>query len=321
MKIIIYRVLLGIFMAITFEVFANEYPNKPIHIIIPFAPGGGADVLMRPLSVKLTELLGQPIILDNKPGANGNIGALFTAKSNPDGYTLLVGNSSIPISISLYPNLGYDPLKDLTPVSLITIAPSTLVTNPAFPVKSVSDLIRLAKAKPGVLNYGSAGSGSTPHLGMEMLGLATGTKFTHIPYKGSGPAVTALLGGEVDLLITNTSTILSQVQGKKLNPIAVTSLNRSPIMPDIPTIAESGYPNVITNEWYALFLPAKVPQVIVNQLNGEIVKIMATPVMQKRLLDIGAESRDDNPAQFAKFIAQESQAWGQRIRQLEIKPE
>jgi tripartite-type tricarboxylate transporter receptor subunit TctC len=213
---------------------AQEYPSKPIHIVIPFAPGGGADVLMRPLSKKLNEISGQPIILDNKPGANGNIGAQFTSKATSDGYTLLVGNSSIPISVNLYRNLGYDPLKDLTMISLITMAPSTLVTNPNFPVKTVSDLIRIAKEKPGKINYGSAGSGSTPHLGMEMLGLATGTKFTHIPYKGSGPAVTALLGGEVDVLITNTSTILSQVQAKKLNPIAVTSLQRSPIMPTYP---------------------------------------------------------------------------------------
>lgn len=318
MKIIICRVLLGFLMAMTLVVVADEYPSKPIHIVIPFAPGGGADVLMRPLSVKLTELLGQPVILDNKPGANGNIGALFTAKSNPDGYTLLVGNSSIPISISLYPNLGFDPLKDLSTVSLITMAPSTLVTNTAFPVKNVSELIRLAKAKPGVLNYGSAGSGSTPHLGMEMLGLATGTKFTHIPYKGSGPAVIALLGGEVDLLITNTSTILSQVQAKKLNPIAVTSLNRSPIMPDVPTIAET-IPGFEVKTWYGLFGPANLPKDIVKKLNAAITEAIRTPEIKEQLIRSGYEPQTTSPEGFMQLMKEDAITWGKVVKASNIQ--
>ena len=299
---------------------AQEYPSKPIHIVVPFAPGGGADVLMRPLSKKLNEILGQPIILDNKPGANGNIGAQFTSKSNPDGYTLLVGNSSIPISVSLYKNLGYDPLKDLTMISLITMAPSTLVTNPAFPVKTVSDLIKIAKEQPGKLNYGSAGTGSTPHLGMEMLGLATGTKFTHIPYKGSGPAVTALLGGEVDVLITNTSTILSQVQGKRLNPIAVTSLVRSPIMPNIPTIAET-VPNFEVKTWYGLFGPANLPKEVINKLNAAIAEAIKTPEVKEQLIRSGYEPETTTPEGFYQMMKEDIIAWGKVVKSSGVQAE
>ncbi len=313
MKKIIYSIFLGFSILTTGITNAEDYPTKPIHIVIPFPPGGGADVLMRPLSKKLNEILGQPIILDNKPGANGNIGALFTAKSSPDGYTLLVGNSSIPISVSLYRNLGYNPLKDLTMVSLITIAPSTLVTNPTFPAKNVSDLIRLAKAQPGKINYGSAGSGSTPHLGMEMLGLATGAKFTHIPYKGSGPAVTALLGNEVDVLITNTSTILSQVQAKKLNPIAVTSLNRSPIMPDLPTIAET-VPGFEVKTWYGLFGPANLPKEIVNKLNAAIVEAIRTPEIKEQLIRSGYEPETTTPVGFLQLMKDDVVSWGKVVK-------
>jgi len=313
MKKNIYCIFLGFSILTSSITNAEDYPTKPIHIVIPFPPGGGADVLMRPLSKKLNEILGQPIILDNKPGANGNIGALFTAKSSADGYTLLVGNSSIPISVSLYRNLGYSPLKDLTMVSLITIAPSTLVTNPMFPAKNVSDLIRLAKAQPGKINYGSAGSGSTPHLGMEMLGLATGAKFTHIPYKGSGPAVTALLGNEVDVLITNTSTILSQVQAKKLNPIAVTSLNRSPIMPDLPTIAEI-VPGFEVKTWYGLFGPANLPKEIVNKLNAAIVEAIRTPEIKEQLIRSGYEPETTTPEGFLQLMKDDVVSWGKVVK-------
>jgi tripartite-type tricarboxylate transporter receptor subunit TctC len=262
---------------------------------------------------KLNEILGQPIILDSKPGANGNIGAQFTSKANPDGYTLLVGNSSIPISVSLYRNLGYDPLKDLTMISLITMAPSTLVTNPSYPVKTVSDLIKLAKENPGKINYGSAGSGSTPHLGMEMLGLATGTKFTHIPYKGSGPAVTALLGGEVDVLITNTSTIMSQVQSKRLNPVAVTSLQRSPIMPNIPTISET-VPNFEVKTWYGLFGPANLPKEIVNKLNAAIAEAIRSPEIKEQLIRSGYEPETTSPEGFNQLMKDDVVAWGKVVK-------
>ena len=214
--------------------FADEYPSKPIRIIVPFPPGGGADVLMRPLSKKLTELLGQPIILDNKPGANGNIGADYVAKAAPDGYTLLIGNSSLSISTALYSQLSFDPVKDLAPIALLVNTPSLLVANPKFKAKNISELIEYAKQNPGKINYSSAGIGSTPHLGMEVLGLATGTKFTHIPYKGSGPAVAALLANEVDVQITNTSTVLPQVQAGKLTPLGTTTLKRTPILASVP---------------------------------------------------------------------------------------
>ena len=313
MKSLIYYSILSLSMVSFGMLKAQEYPLKPIHIVIPFAPGGGADVLMRPLSKKLNEILGQPIVLDSKPGANGNIGAQFTSKANPDGYTLLVGNSSIPISVSLYRNLGYDPLKDLTMISLITMAPSTLVTNTTYPVKTVSDLIKLAKENPGKINYGSAGSGSTPHLGMEMLGLATGTKFTHIPYKGAGPAVTALLGGEVDVLITNTSTILSQVQAKRLNPIAVTSAQRSPIMPNIPTISET-VPNFEIKTWYGLFGPANLPKEVINKLNAAVAEAVRSPEIKEQLIRSGYEPETTTPDGFNQLMKEDIVAWGKAVK-------
>jgi len=313
MKSLIYYSILSLSMVSFSMLKAQEYPAKPIHIVIPFAPGGGADVLMRPLSKKLNEILGQPIVLDSKPGANGNIGAQFTSKANPDGYTLLVGNSSIPISVSLYRNLGYDPLKDLTMISLITMAPSTLVTNTTYPVKTVSDLIKLAKENPGKINYGSAGSGSTPHLGMEMLGLATGTKFTHIPYKGAGPAVTALLGGEVDVLITNTSTILSQVQAKRLNPIAVTSAQRSPIMPNIPTISET-VPNFEIKTWYGLFGPANLPKEVINKLNAAVAEAVRSPEIKEQLIRSGYEPETTTPDGFNQLMKEDIVAWGKAVK-------
>lgn len=313
MKIIKIGVLLLLGLILGMSAHAQEYPNKPIHIIVPFPPGGGADVLMRPLSKKLSELLGQPIILDNKPGANGNIGAIFTAKSAPDGYTLLVGNSSIPISVSLYSNLGYDPMKDLTMVGLMTIAPSTLASNPLFMAKTIPELISQAKANPGKINYGSAGSGSTPHLGMEMFSLATGTKFTHIPYKGSGPAVTAALGGEVDILITNTSTILSQVQAKKLNPIAVTSLKRSPILPDVPAIAET-LPGFEVRTWYGLFGPGNLPKEIIIKLNTAIVQAINTPEIKAQLIKSGYEPETTSSDEFVQLMKDDIVSWGKVVK-------
>ena len=300
--------------------FADEYPSKPIRIIVPFPPGGGADVLMRPLSKKLTELLGQPIILDNKPGANGNIGADYVAKAAPDGYTLLIGNSSLSISTALYSQLSFDPVKDLAPIALLVNTPSLLVANPKFKAKNISELIEYAKQNPGKINYSSAGIGSTPHLGMEVLGLATGTKFTHIPYKGSGPAVAALLANEVDVQITNTSTVLPQVQAGKLTPLGTITLKRTPILASVPSISET-IPGFELNTWYGLLGPAGLPKGIIQRLNQAFTNCLNTPEIKQQLISMAYDPDPSSPEAFSALIKKDNIYWANIIKTTGIKAE
>ena len=300
--------------------FADEYPSKPIRIIVPFPPGGGADVLMRPLSKKLTELLGQPIVLDNKPGANGNIGADYVAKAAPDGYTLLIGNSSLSISTALYSQLSFDPVKDLAPIALLVNTPSLLVANPKFKAKNISELIEYAKQNPGKINYSSAGIGSTPHLGMEVLGLATGTKFTHIPYKGSGPAVAALLANEVDVQITNTSTVLPQVQAGKLTPLGTTTLKRTPILASVPSISET-IPGFELNTWYGLLGPAGLPKGIIQRLNQAFTNCLNTPEIKQQLISMAYDPDPSSPEAFSALIKKDNIYWANIIKTTGIKAE
>ena len=299
---------------------AEEYPLKPIRIVIPFPPGGGADVLLRPLSKKLSEILGQPIVLDNRPGANGNIGAEIVAKSIADGYTLLVGNSSIPISVALYSRLNYDPLKELTPITLLANTPSLLVVNPQFKARTVSELIALAKKAPGQINYGSAGIGSTPHLGMEMLGLATGTKFTHVPYKGSGPTVRAILGGEIDALIINTATILPQVQAGTLIPLGTTTSNRSALLPTVPTIGET-VAGFELNTWYGLFGPAGLPAPIIAKLNNAFAQALNAPEIRQQLISMAYEPAPSTPEAFSKLLRSDVVMWTKTIKSIGVTAE
>ncbi len=300
--------------------FAQEFPSKPIKIVIPFPPGGGADVLMRPLSKKLSELLGQPIILDNKPGANGNIGADFVAKSLPDGYTLLLGNSSLPISTALYSQLSFDPAKDLTPVAMMVNTPSVLVANPKFKAKNISELIAIAKEDPRKINYSSAGIGSTPHLGMEVLGIATGTQFTHIPYKGGGPAVSALLANEVDILITNTSTVLSQIQAGKLTPLGTTTLKRSPVLSAVPSISET-VPGYELNTWYGIFGPAGLPKSVAQRLNQAFIQCLNSPEIKQQLIALAYDPDPGSAEVLAALLKKDSAYWANVIKITGIKAE
>ena len=275
---------------------------------------------MRPLSKKLTELLGQPIILDNKPGANGNIGADYVAKAAPDGYTLLIGNSSLSISTALYSQLSFDPVKDLAPIALLVNTPSLLVANPKFKAKNISELIEYAKQNPGKINYSSAGIGSTPHLGMEVLGLATGTKFTHIPYKGSGPAVAALLANEVDVQITNTSTVLPQVQAGKLTPLGTTTLNRTPILASVPSISET-IPGFELNTWYGLLGPAGLPKGIIQRLNQAFTNCLNTPEIKQQLISMAYDPDPSSPEAFSALIKKDNIYWANIIKTTGIKAE
>jgi tripartite-type tricarboxylate transporter receptor subunit TctC len=299
---------------------AQEFPSKPIKIVIPFPPGGGADVLMRPLSKKLSELLGQPIILDNKPGANGNIGADFVAKSLPDGYILLLGNSSLPISTALYSQMSFDPAKDLTPIAMMVNTPSVLVANPKFKAKSISELIAIAKEDPKKINYSSAGIGSTPHLGMEVLGIATGTQFTHIPYKGGGPAVSALLANEVDILITNTSTVLAQIQAGKLTPLGTTTLKRSPVLSSLPSISET-VPGFELNTWYGIFGPAGMPKSVALRLNQAFIQCLNSPEIKQQLIALAYDPDPGSAEVLAALLKKDSAYWANVIKITGIKAE
>jgi tripartite-type tricarboxylate transporter receptor subunit TctC len=300
--------------------FAQEYPIKPIKIVIPFPPGGGADVLMRPLSKKLSDLLGQTVILDNKPGANGNIGADYVAKSAPDGYTLLLGNSSLPISNALYSQLSFDPIKDLTPIAVMVNTPSVLVANPKFGAKTIPELIALAKQDPGKINYSSAGIGSTPHLGMEVLGIATGTKYTHIPYKGGGPAVAAVLANEVDVLITNTSTVLAQIQAGKLVPLGSTTLKRTPVLSSVPSISET-VPGFELNTWYGIFGPAGVPKSIVQRVNQAFIQCLNSPEIKQQLIALAYDPDPGSAEALAALLKKDNAYWANVIKITGIKAE
>jgi tripartite-type tricarboxylate transporter receptor subunit TctC len=311
---------LGACAAIAFPTFAQTYPAQPIRVIVGFQAGGGVDMSARAAGKYLTESLGQSIIVDNKPGAAGNIGANFVAKAAADGYTLLMSNSTIAIP-SLFANLPFDVSKDFDPISLVAIGPSVLAVHPSVPVNSVKELIALAKSSPKQLIYGSGGIGNITHLEMELFNAMVGTKMVHVPYKGSAPSVIGLVGGEVQMIFTSIPSALSQIRAGKIKAIGVSILHRSSALPDVPTIDEAGLSGYDAATWYGLFAPAGTSRNILGTLGKEVVKIMSVPEIKERFASDGFEPVGSGPAEFSKFLQSELVKWAKAVTMAGIKPE
>jgi tripartite-type tricarboxylate transporter receptor subunit TctC len=302
--------------------YAQSYPTKPVRLVVPFGAGGAPDLVARVMSPRLQESLGQPIVVDNRAGAAGILGMEIVAKSPPDGHTLVVGSAG-PVAIvpSLYRKLSYDVARDFAPISMVTAIPFLLVVHPSLPVKTVKDLVALAKAKPGQLNFGSPGTGSTTHLATELLKSATGMKITHVPYKGVAAAATDLISGQVQILSGDLNTMLPQVKSGRMRAIAVTSARRSSLLPEIPSVAESGVPGFDASGWIGLLAPAATPAAIIQRVNGIVVKALATPETRSRLSALGGEVSASTPEQFAAFIRSETAKYGKVIKSAGIEGE
>lgn len=300
----------------------QAYPSKPIRLVVPFPPGGAVDFYARVVQQPLSELLGQQIVIDNKAGASGMVGAEAVAKAPADGYTLLLGNiASLAINVGIYAKMPYDPLRDFTPVVRTVDVNYVLVVHPSVPAKSVTELVAYAKANPGKLSYGSAGSGSLPHLGTELFKAQTGTDLLHVPYKGGGPMVTDLLGGNVQVAIADQANLMPHVHSGKLRALAVATSKRSPNAPDLPTIAETGLAGYEATAWQGLVGPAGLPPEIVRRLNDAFNQAMAMPAVREKLIGGGLEPVGGTPEQFGRFIASEIVKWTKIAKDVGAKAE
>jgi len=293
----------------------SSYPNKPIRMLVPYPPGGPTDVLGRIVAQKLSESLGQQVVVENRPGASGMIGSELVAKAAPDGYTLLTNASIHVINPSLYPKMNFDALRDFAPVALIAQVPLILVVNPALPAKSVAELIALAKAEPNRLNFGSSGNAAAPHLAGESFKIATGVQMQHVPYKGSAPALTDLIGGQVQLIFDSMPSAMPHVKSGKVRALAVTTAKRSATVPELPTVAESGVPGFDISTWYGVWAPAGTPRDIVNKISLEIAKALKQPAVRERLAALGAEPVGNTPEEFAAYCQAELAKWSKIVRE------
>jgi tripartite-type tricarboxylate transporter receptor subunit TctC len=297
-----------------------SYPSKPVRIIASQAPGGGIDAVCRIVAPKLSEALGQTVIVDNRPGANGSVAGELTAKAPPDGYTLVLSSPLISLSPSLYSKLNYEQ-KDLAPVSQVAIIQNVMLVHPSVPAKTLKDLVQIARANPGKLNYGSGGVGTTTHLAPELFMSMTKTKLVHVPYKGSGLALIGLISGQVDVLVMAVPAAEPQIKAGKARALAIVSEKRASPLPNVPTAKEEGFPNFVVDIWYGILAPAHTPQPIVSRLNSEINKALATPDLKERLLGAGIQPAGGTPEQFASFIRSETQRYAIVIKDAGIKPE
>ena len=296
--------------------FAQPYPSKPVKIIVPYPPGGTSDILARSVGQKLTEALGQPVVVENKPGATGNIGADFVAKSPPDGYTLLLADiGSLAISPSVFATLPFDPVKDFAPVIMVAYSPHLLAVHPSVSAKDVKDLIALAKAKPNSLNFAVSGIGGANHLAGIEFAMRSAIQWTYIPYKGGSQAITDVMGGQAQVLFNGMLATYPYVKDGKLKVLAISSAKRFAAAPDIPTVAESGLPGFETGSWQGIVAPAGTPPEVVNKLHATVTAILATPEMKDRLDKAGAEVRPQSPAEFGAFIRDEKARWAKVVKE------
>jgi tripartite-type tricarboxylate transporter receptor subunit TctC len=314
--------LLAALSALIFSTVAlaqEPYPSKPLRFILPFPPGGGTDILGRLIAERLAANLGQPVVTENRGGAGGNVGAEAAARSAPDGYTILLAAPSLAISPSLYAKLNYDPVKDFAPVSLVAQVPNVMVTHPSVPAQTLSEFIALAKSKPGGMNFGSGGSGTSNHLAGELFNLAAGVKLVHVPYKGVNLAMNGVLAGEVQLVFIGIPVPAPHIKAGRLRALAVLARERSPALPEVPTAEEAGLPNFDVTTWYGILVPAATPRPIVMRLNAELAKIMHAPEMKERLAGMSTETMTSTPEEFAVYLRQEIAKWGDVVRKAGLK--
>jgi tripartite-type tricarboxylate transporter receptor subunit TctC len=297
----------------------GAWPSKPVTLVVPTAPGGTTDFTARLVSDALAQALGQPVIVDNKPGASGNIGNQIVARAKPDGYTLLVSYSGYHVgNPHLFKQAGWDPIKDFAPVAMLTRAPQVIVVNAKVPFDTLAGLIEHAKKNPGKLNYASSGNGSIQHIAGELFKQITGTFITHIPYKGAGPAVQDLLGGQIELFMTTPAAVVSQVQAGKLKALAVTGTQRLAALPNVPTASEAGLKGFELDSWFAIYAPAGTPSDIVQRLNSELARVLATPEAKKKAVEAGTGIETMTPAQLGEYTSKELERWGKVIKGAKI---
>ena len=297
----------------------QTYPTKPIRVIVPFAPGGANDITIRVLNIRLPSLLGQSLIIDNRPGAGGNIGAEITAKSPPDGYTLLIANNSLIMNASLYRKLPYDPFRDFSPISMTATSPNMVVSHPALPVHNVKELVALAKSQPGQIVYGSPGAGTSSHLAGELFRVRTGSNILHVPYKGAGPLMVDQIGGHVMLSFTAPIVSKPHIDAGKLRAIAVTSEKRWSGLPHVPSVAEAGYPGFDVYVWVALFAPAGTPRAIIERVASDVAKALESPDVKDRFASASIETSSSTPDALAAFLKKDFELWDKVIKSQGIK--
>jgi tripartite-type tricarboxylate transporter receptor subunit TctC len=318
-KTMLKAVCAALALSAAFSATASEYPSKPIKWVVPFPPGGAMDVMARTLGEKLAQSMKKPVVIENRAGAGGVIGSGLVAKSDPDGHTLMIVSIGHAVNPSLYPRLPYDAAKDFEPVSLVGIVPNILVVNPSIKATSVKDLIALAKAEPGKLSYASAGTGTTVHLAAELFSSIADVDIMHVPYKGSSPAVTDLIGGQVNMMFDSVSSAKPYIESGRVKALAVTTTKRSSLFPNVPTMAEAGVKGYELSGWYAVFVPAKTPKPIVDRLHSELVKALKQPDVLQRFKSIGAEPVGSSPDELATYMKSETARWTKVVQDRHIK--
>jgi len=309
-------------LAVSAAASAQMFPAKPIRVVIPFVAGGSSDIVGRAIASKFQELLGQPGVVENRPGANGAIAAEFVAKSEPDGYTILVGSIGVfSINAALYKDLRYHPVRDFAPITLAVTTPNVLITKPALPAKSMKELVEFAKSNPGRLSYCSSGSGSSDHLTAELLKQMTGTFVLHVPYRGGAACQTDLMGGQVDISFQNLGAVTNYIKASRMKALAVTSKTRHPQLPDVPTVAEAGFADLVVTSWQAAAAPAKTPREVVAKLNDAAVRALRSPDIRSRMEQIGFDVVASTPEEFGRFMKAEVDRWTSVVKRGGITPD